>query len=802
MAKIGDIFYDVSANTAPIEAQLRALQARINALSGTVKPINIPVNTAGLGAASKGVTGLGNAAQKATPQVRALQSGLLSLGFAANNSVAGTALLTAGFSAAENSTASFLRTLGTIGPIIGFTAAIAGAAQQVATLEQAQIDVTKVTTLNQEEIGVLTIELQGLSRQLGISTQDLLGTAGAAGRLGVDGLANIEAFTETISKLSIATDVVGEQGAESLAKFLAQTGTANAELGSVAQELGDVLNELGNNLPTTAGRVLEFTRFTGQLGSFAGVTREEILGLSAGLDSLGIRAEGAGNPLAALFADIQKNAREGSSELALYAELAGTTTDAFAELAATDIDDAFQLLAEGLSEAREEGENVQQKIDALGVTQQRQFRILNILSQGYETYADAIALATDELATQGSVDREVARVTESLIVQVRALGQDFAVLFQNLGQDLLPLLKGSVGVLRALIGGFSDLNPAVRTLVTSLGLLAPLLGSLFGPAGLIAAGVISIGLLIPKIRGLSKDSKDFADAVEDSATKVSEFADTSRSVADELDKLSKAQGEEGLTGAARGLAQFLDGPAKQAFIAYTNEIITSADTTTNKVAQIFNKFREFRAQFLRSQIRAAEVEQNEARVNLERTVAQVVRRSATGDVAGSAEIDAITKEQERLTKTLEANRAEQEKIALNIENIGNAIREGTGGLGNVFDGLNEAYEELDQKNTELNASQIELNASLLEAEANTPIKSYERAAEQVNLLNSSLDILRKELELQESAEPLEEVNTELRTLVGESSNATNEVEKTNEAVSRLGSSSSGASETPKRSPKD
>ncbi len=579
----------------------------------------------------------------------AVRSSLLTIGFAANNTVAGMALITGGFAAANAGGRALLATLGILAPIIAFGAAVAGAAKQVTSLEEAQVSLAKVglgaggVELTTQEIEGLTDSLQDLSREIGISTQDLLGISAASARLGVQGIDQIEKFTKTIADLSVATDIVGDRGAEQLAKFLAVTGTATTALGDTAFEVGNILNELGNRLPTTAARVLDFTRFTGQLGALTGVTREQILGLSAGLDSLGITAEGAGNPLNKLFSDIQKAARKGGDALDAYVLVTGKTTEEFSDLIQNSPIDAFLEIARGLNEIKDSGASVNLALDALGVTEQRQTKLLRQAAGGYEKLAEAIAVAEEEAAELTSTEKEVERATATLGNNVRELGQNFAVISQDLGQQLLPAFQGIIGGVTALTDAFIALDPPLRNAVLLFGPILALVTKFGGPAGVAVTAALGVTQLAKSIGDTLSGSAEAAKQLKQLSDNIDGIQNPSKVTQEAIDRLAGAEGTAGLNAAVTALGDTLDGPGKKALETYAETAINTASTTVEAIDSIFRFLAIRQADALRLSIQNAKAQQALITSQLQEANKRASLESTTGSqTRAGAIISAVT----------------------------------------------------------------------------------------------------------------------------------------------------------------
>jgi len=99
--------------------------------------------------------------------------------------------------------------------------------------EQSLIGVQKTTDISDQGLVSLKNNLRALSKEIPVGVNELASLAETAGRFGVRGVKDLTAFTETLARLSSATDLVGEEGAQSLARILGITGEATSEIGKL-----------------------------------------------------------------------------------------------------------------------------------------------------------------------------------------------------------------------------------------------------------------------------------------------------------------------------------------------------------------------------------------------------------------------------------------------------------------------------------------------------------------------------------------------------------------------------------------
>jgi len=342
------------------------------------------------------------------------------------------------------------------GVILGVAASIRKAANAGIALESAMADVTKTTNLTNEEMGELLNTFQRSTRVLPVTTNELLDIAAVAGQLGIKGVDNIARFSDTIARLSIATDVVGEEGATSLARFLQATGAAAEDLGAAAEQTGNVLNILENTTASTASEILQMTQNTAGLATQSDLTRNEILAVNATLLELGVRSEAGGTAITRLFSDIQVAGSVGGDELTKLANAAGVTTEEFQSLSRYNPAEAMVTLASGLKEAKDAGGDLNLILNDLGITQVRQRRAVLALVQGNEKLAASIENANREAIEQMSLNREVEKRSDTVANQMQILANKFNVLFEVLGVLLLPALGALVDMLNSVLEPLAD----------------------------------------------------------------------------------------------------------------------------------------------------------------------------------------------------------------------------------------------------------------------------------------------------------------------------------------------------------
>lgn len=199
-------------------------------------------------------------------------------------------------------------------------------------------EVKKTTGLAGQELDNLGEGLLGLSARLGIAQSDLTSIAAIAGQLGISGVDNILALTETVAKLAAVSDLSSEEAGNAIAKI----GKAFDVPIEQSDKLGSVINELSNKTAATARDIVDALVHVGTAGSRLGFTADQVAAITATLIDAGIRAETAGNSMKNVFTRMQ-------TESVKLAKVAGVTREEFLAMIDRDALGALRTYLAGLS---------------------------------------------------------------------------------------------------------------------------------------------------------------------------------------------------------------------------------------------------------------------------------------------------------------------------------------------------------------------------------------------------------------------------------------------------------------------
>jgi len=178
----------------------------------------------------------------------------------------------------------------------GGVAALAGAlggksVAAAADFEAAMADVQKVT--DQETAAELSDDIQELSEEIPLATDELADLAAQAGRFGAEGAEEIRDFTEVAAEMGAATTLAADEAGRSLAKLSEAVGSPLSEV----RTLGDAINELSNNFATNSQEIVDAAQRSGIALRTLGASENEILGLATAINETSVSSRRAGNAL-------------------------------------------------------------------------------------------------------------------------------------------------------------------------------------------------------------------------------------------------------------------------------------------------------------------------------------------------------------------------------------------------------------------------------------------------------------------------------------------------------------------------
>lgn len=387
-------------------------------------------------------------------------------------------------------------------PLIGLGAA---ALKSGADIEEAFIGVQKTVDATEEEFAKLRSGFDDMAKSTPIAITQLLKLGEVAGQLGIE-TENILGFSETMAQLGVTTDMSAEQAASSLARL--------ANITQLPQEnfdrLGATIVELGNNLATTESEIVDMGLRLAGAGETIGLTEAQILSFAAAMTSLGIRAESGGSAFSRVMLEMNTAVLSGKKELLLFARVAGKTTSDFARLFREDASEALALFVEGLAKIRQEGGDVTETLEDLGLQNIRITDVFNRLSGSGGLLRQSLRLGGDAWRKNTALVEEAEKKYDSFKSKLVILKNNIDLAGEAFSVILIPIFEKLVDKLITLFDWLDKSSDGTKKLILVIGGLAAVVGpalitigtlaGLIGTVGIAAIGTAtSLGVLLAAI---------------------------------------------------------------------------------------------------------------------------------------------------------------------------------------------------------------------------------------------------------------------------------------------------------------
>jgi len=390
-----------------------------------------------------------------------------------------------------------------LGPLIAAAfsvAAVIDAVREFTNFEKALVGVGKTTDLTKKQLASFGDTLQELSERIPLSATELANLAETAGRFGIRGSKNLKVFTETLAKLQVTTDLIGEEGAESLAKILGITREAPQNI----KVLGAVIVDLGNNFRTSESQIVSAANEVARATTQFRLTSAQVAATAAALKDLGARSEGAGTAVGKSFRVIEKAIRNGGVALNQFIELTGLSADELKKTFAEDAFEVFRLFIKGLNRVEKSGKSLTATLESLKLSQDRTIKVLAPLATGYDRLQSAIDRANAQVKNATALEIEASKAFDTLGSDLIRAGSAFRNLANDIVEQFSPKLRQATKDVTAFFQRLSEGFKATRgdelaRINIQIGALQDKIGEIKKAGGLVTDFREFLGLSGPNI---------------------------------------------------------------------------------------------------------------------------------------------------------------------------------------------------------------------------------------------------------------------------------------------------------------
>lgn len=263
------------------------------------------------------------------------------------------------------------------------------------------------------------------------TTAELTELAAAGGQLGIT-TDNIVDFTEVMAQMGSATNLVGEEGAATLARFQNVMGVGQNEI----RNIGSAIVDLGNHSATTESEIAAMALRMGKYGSSVRMSAADVLGYSAALSSLGIEAQMGGSAIGRTWLSIETAVASGGEGLKKFAKYSGKSAKEFKEQWNTDSSGAFNGLLKGLQSA----ENLTLALDDLGINNTQDIQAMMALVNGYDLVTESVNRSNTAYKENTALQEEFDRKAETTASKLSVAKNNVVEIARSFGDLMLPTI--------------------------------------------------------------------------------------------------------------------------------------------------------------------------------------------------------------------------------------------------------------------------------------------------------------------------------------------------------------------------
>lgn len=336
------------------------------------------------------------------------------------------------------------------------------------------------------------------------TTAELNELAAAGGQLGIT-TDNIVDFTEVMAQMGTATNLVGEEGAATLARFQNVMGVGQNEI----RNIGSAIVDLGNHSATTESEIAEMALRMGKYGSSVRMSAADVLGYSAALSSLGIEAQMGGSAIGRTWLSIEKAVANGGEGLKAFAKYSGKSAEEFKEQWNTDSSGAFNGLLKGLQSA----ENLTVALDDLGINNTQDIQAMMALVNGYDLVTESVNRSNTAYQENTALQEEFNAKNETTASKLANTKNNIVEAARSIGETMLPSIQDASTTVADFAKGLSQMDDEQKRAVVNTG-----------------ATVIALGALSKVGVGVIKGAGDFVEGLGVISDKLPIIADATSAI--------------------------------------------------------------------------------------------------------------------------------------------------------------------------------------------------------------------------------------------------------------------------------
>lgn len=374
-------------------------------------------------------------------------------------------------------------------PIVGAFGASAKAAMD---WETAFTGVQKTVDATDAEYQQLATNIKKMATETASSANDIAGVMEIAGQLGITGVDGLTTFTKTMVELGDTTNLSAEDAATALARFMNITGENSTDV----DKLGSAIVDLGNNFATSESEIVEMSTRLASAGTIAGLSSTDILALATAMSSVGIQAEAGGTAMSQTLKTIANSVadfKDGEEEsLYAIADVAQMKAADFARAWETDPITAIHAFISGLSDMKDNEENVFAMLEDMGMKGIRQSNMLQSLALASNMLGDAVKTSSEAYKENTALTAEAEKRYATMAAKISQLKARITEVAIEIGETLVPYIEKAMTFIEGLVEKWKALDDEQKESILKFAAIAAAIGPVLLVVGKLIASVGSV----------------------------------------------------------------------------------------------------------------------------------------------------------------------------------------------------------------------------------------------------------------------------------------------------------------------
>jgi TP901 family phage tail tape measure protein len=322
----------------------------------------------------------------------------------------------------------------------GVALATVGGIRSLIAFEDAFAGIKKTVDADAETIKKLETEVRSLATTLPVAATELARVGELGGQLGIKA-GNLITFIETVTKLSVATVLSTENAALALARLGAIANIPEAQLDDFFERTASSLVDLGNNFAATEDEIITTVLRIATAAEQTGASTQDALAFATALQAIGVPSQAGGTAVSRVFQEIQRAIQSGGEQLQLFAEISGMTVTEFSRSFGEDAAMTVVRFIEGLGDAENVVQNVQNVLQKLNLSQRRTQLAIGGLAEARGLLLDTLMTARNAYEANIALEIEAAKKFNTTAQQIQLLKNQYKEFSMELGERFLPTLR-------------------------------------------------------------------------------------------------------------------------------------------------------------------------------------------------------------------------------------------------------------------------------------------------------------------------------------------------------------------------